>query len=89
MKDLLKNLLDGWGQKFLPLSQRWHIPGKTAITKARQQVGPRVTSTLFYRLCRPMATPETPSAFLQGLRLVGVDGNERSVHSKNRASSRR
>jgi len=74
MKDVLKNLLDGWGQKLLPLSQRWHIPGKTAITKARQRVGPRVMSTLFQRLCRPMATPETPGAFLQGLRLVGVDG---------------
>ncbi len=74
MKDVLKNLLDGLGQMLLPLNQRWHIPSKSAITKARQRVGPRAISTLFHRLCRPMATPDTPGAFLQGLRLVGVDG---------------
>jgi hypothetical protein len=31
-------------------------------------------SRLFHRLARPLATPETPEAFLGGLRLVAVDG---------------
>jgi hypothetical protein len=31
-------------------------------------------SRLFHRLARPLATPETPEAFLGGLRLMAVDG---------------
>ncbi len=31
-------------------------------------------SWLFELVARPMATPQTPGAFLQGLRLMAVDG---------------
>jgi hypothetical protein len=34
---------------------------------------------LFHRLCRPMTTPETPGAFLVGLRLMALDGTVEDV----------
>ena len=71
---ILKNLLEGLGWKHLQLSQRWHIPTRAAITQARQRVGSRVMSTLFHLVAHPVATLQTPGAFLQGMRLVGIDG---------------
>ncbi len=34
---------------------------------------------LFHQVCRPMATPETPGAFLFGLRLMAIDGTVEDV----------
>lgn len=73
-RDVLKNLLEGLGQYQLSLGEKWHIPTRAAITKARQRIGPRVMSTLFNLLTHPVATPKTPGAFLNGLRMVGIDG---------------
>jgi|GEM_PF-1638977 len=42
------------------------------MSEVRQRVGPQVMSRLFHRLARPLATPETPVAFLGSLRLIGV-----------------
>lgn len=74
VRDVLKNLLEGVGDHRLSLGEKWHIPTRAAITKARQRVGPRVMSTLFNLLTRPVATLQTPGAFLNGLRMVGIDG---------------
>ncbi len=60
VRDVLKNMLEGLGSTHLALGERWQIPTRAAITKARQRVGPRVMSTLFHRLARPLATPQTP-----------------------------
>jgi len=73
-KDVLKTLLEGLGKAQLQLSERWRIPSRAAITQARQRLGPRVMSTLFKQLARPVATPKTPGAFLKGLRMVALDG---------------
>ena len=78
-KDVLKNLLDGLGKATLHLSDRWHIPTRAAITQARQRIGPRVMSTLYYRQVKPVATLKTPGAFLKGLRMVGIDGTTMDV----------
>ena len=74
VRDVLKNMLEGLGRHHLTLGQRWQIPTRAAITQARQRVGPRVMSTLFQLLTRPLATLQTPGAFLNGLRMVGIDG---------------
>lgn len=74
MRDVLKNLVDGLSEAWVKLGKYWHIPCKSAITQARQRLGPRVMSQLFYRLVRPMATTETLGAFLNGLRIVVIDG---------------
>jgi len=56
------------------MSSRWKTPSKSSISEARGRVGCFVMSRLFELVARPMATEQTPGAFLQGLRLMAVDG---------------
>ncbi len=74
MRDVLKNLIDGMSQAWVKVGKYWRVPCKSAITQARQRLGARVMSDLFHRLVRPMATTETMFAFLNGLRIVVIDG---------------
>ena len=46
---------------------------KGAICRARYRLGAAPVVELFHRVCRPMATPATPGAFLFGLRLMAID----------------
>lgn len=46
---------------------------KGAICQARYQLGPRPVVALFRRVCRPLATQETPGAFRFGLRIMAMD----------------
>lgn len=75
MGDVLKNLVDGLSQAWVKVGKYWRIPCKSAITQARQRLGPRVMSQLFHQLVKPMATSETLGAFLNGLRIVVIDGS--------------
>lgn len=74
MRDVLKNLIDGLSEAWVKVGKYWRVPCKSAITQARQRLGARVMSQLFHRLVRPMATTETLGAFLNGLRIVVIDG---------------
>ena len=74
MRDVLKNLIDGMSDAWVKVGKYWRVPCKSAITQARQRLGARVMSDLFHRLVRPMATTETLGAFLNGLRIVAIDG---------------
>lgn len=74
MRDVLKNLIDGLSEAWIKVGKYWRIPCKSAITQARQRLGARVMSQLFHQLIRPMATQETLGAFLNGLRIVALDG---------------
>ena len=74
MRDVLKNLIDGMSDAWVKVGKYWRVPCKSAITQARQRLGARVMSDLFHRLVRPMATTETLGAFLNGLRIVVIDG---------------
>jgi hypothetical protein len=58
----------------LKTGKYWKTPCKAAITKARKRLGSLVTSLLFHQLIRPRATTETVGAFLNGLRVVAIDG---------------
>ena len=55
------------------------LPSDSALVYRRYQLGVRPLAALFRRLCRPLATEGTPSAFLFGLRLVSLDGQEIDV----------
>ena len=46
-----------------------------ALCQARYRLGARPVVALFRRLCRPLATPAMPGAFLFGLRLLALDGS--------------
>ena len=62
-----------WPDPDLPLAT------KSAISQARYRLGARPVVALFHRVCRPLATPQTPGAFLCGLRLVALDGTVEDV----------
>ena len=74
MRDVLKNLVDGLSVQWTRLSQYWKVPNSASITEARQRLGSQVMRQLFEQVVHPMATSETPDAFLGGLRLMAVDG---------------
>ena len=74
MRTVLKNLVDGLSEAWVRVGQYWRVPCKSSITEARQRVGCRVMSRLFHLLVKPLATDQTPGAFLGGLRIMAVDG---------------
>ena len=74
MRSVLKNLVDGLSTSWVRVGQYWRVPCKSSITEARQRVGPRVMSQLFHQVVHPKATLATPGAFINGLRVVVVDG---------------
>lgn len=57
----------------------WWLPSTAAIVQARQRVGVRLFRELFHAVAGPIATPETPGAFLGGLRLMAIDGSTLDV----------
>ena len=77
--DVFKNLVDGLSNQWIRLHQRCQAASKSAISEARQRVGPQVMSRLFALVARPLATPQTPGAFLGGLRMMSLDGSVLNV----------
>jgi hypothetical protein len=66
------------------------VPVKSAFSYRREQLGAAPLAWLFALCARPRATPETPGAFWNGLRLMALDGTVDSVPDTeaNRASFR-
>lgn len=79
MRTVLKNLVNGLSRKWIAVAEYWQIPSSSSISEARQRVGCRVMSQLFEMIVRPMALPQTPGAFLGGLRVMAVDGTVMDV----------
>lgn len=52
---------------------------KGALCQARYRLGAEPLAALFQRVCRPVATPDTPGAFLFGKRLVALDSTTDTV----------
>jgi hypothetical protein len=71
---VLANLVEGLRERDPAAWAGWHLPAKSALTQARQRLGPRPLRVLFHRLAGPVAAPTTPGAFLFGLRLMAIDG---------------
>ena len=55
------------------------LPHKSALCLARYRLGVRPIVMLFKTICRPLATTETPGAFLYGFRLVALDGTYETI----------
>ncbi|MBD2254234.1 transposase domain-containing protein [Nostoc parmelioides FACHB-3921] len=77
--DVLKNLVSGLSREWTRLGQYWKAPSSSSISEARQRLGCRVMSQLFEKIVRPLGTPQTPGAFLGGLRVMAVDGTVMDV----------
>jgi hypothetical protein len=54
-------------------------PGKSAVCQARYRYGPHLLRELFDLVCQPLASPDTPGAYLFGLHLMALDGTIESV----------
>ncbi len=50
------------------------LPSKSAIFQARSRLGSEPLEVLFSRVAVPLATKQTPGAFLGGRRVVAIDG---------------
>lgn len=74
MRDVLKNLMDGMSEAWIKIGNYWKVPCKSAITQARQRLGAGVMRQLFHQVVKTQATSETIGAFIQGLRVVAIDG---------------
>jgi hypothetical protein len=74
MRDVLKNLIDGLNEWWIKIGKYGRILCKSAITQARQRLGAGVMRQLFHQLVRLMATVETLGAFINGLRVIVMDG---------------
>jgi hypothetical protein len=55
-------------------SDSWHVPTTSAITQARQRLGVEPMRELFERVAVPVAEYGTAGAWLNGRRLMAVDG---------------
>lgn len=70
--DVMRKLAQGL--RFIWPDPDYAVPGDSALSQRRAQLGARPLVALFHRVCRPMATPQTRGAFLFGLRLMALDG---------------
>ncbi len=67
------------GLRYIWPDPDYPVAKANAFSYRRYQGGPRPLANLFHRVCRPMATPDTPGAFLFGLRLMALDGTVEDV----------
>lgn len=67
------------GLRFVWPDPDYPVPKDSAVVYRRYQLGAAPLVALFHRVCRPMATPDTPGAFLFGLRLMAIDGTTEDV----------
>lgn len=74
MRTVLKNLVDGLSEAWIKVGLYWRLPCKSSITEARQRIGSGVMTRLFHLVVHPLATVETPGAFIGGLRVMAADG---------------
>jgi hypothetical protein len=67
------------GLRYVWPDPEYEIAGASALSYRRYQLGARPLAVLFHEVCQPLATPETPGAFLFGLRLMAIDGTVEDV----------
>jgi hypothetical protein len=77
MTDVLEQMAQGL--RYIWPDPDYVLPKASAISYRRYQVGARPMVALFHQVCQPLATPETPGAFLFGLRLMAMDGTTEDV----------
>lgn len=67
------------GFRFIWPDETVQAATKGAISPLRYEVGAAPVVELFHRVCVPMATEETPGAFLCGYRMMAIDGTVEEV----------
>jgi hypothetical protein len=77
-EDVLALMTDGLAWS-LPDTGPVELPSKSAIFQARERLGVEPLKALFDRVAAPLATEQTPGAFLAGRRMVAIDGTTLDV----------
>jgi hypothetical protein len=94
-EEVMRQLVEGlaWESGW---EQRWEVPTKVAIYKARERLGREPLELLFRAVASPLASDSTRGAFYRGLRLVSLDGTcldvadtEQNEHEFGRPGSSR
>jgi hypothetical protein len=67
------------GLRYIWPDPEYRVPNDSAISQRRYQLGARPLVALFHRICQPLATPNTPGAFLFGMRLMAIDGSIENI----------
>jgi hypothetical protein len=67
------------GLRYIWPDPEYQVPTASAVSYRRYQVGARPVVALFHQVCQPLAAPDTPGAFLFGLRLMALDGTTEDV----------
>jgi len=67
------------GARFLRPTEDGLPASAGAIVQRRRQLGVAPMVALFREVCCPLATPQTPDAFVFGLRLMAIDGTTEDV----------
>lgn len=75
-REVWRRLLEGLED---PMSQNDDLPTAGALCQRRQQLGVTPMRHLFERVARPLALPQTRSAFRFGRRLVATDGTMENI----------
>jgi hypothetical protein len=70
-REVYRRLLEGLPE---PLSLQEEVPTAGAFSQRRQQLGVTPLRSLFARIARPLALPQTRAAFRFGLRVLATDG---------------
>ena len=77
MADVLEKMAQGL--RYIWPDPDYRVPNASAISYRRYQLGARPLVALFHQVCQPIASPDTPGAFLFGLRLMAIDGATEDV----------
>jgi hypothetical protein len=77
MADVLEKMAQGL--RYIWPDPDYLVPNASAISYRRYQLGARPLVALFHQVCQPLASPDTPGAFLFGLRLMAIDGTTEDV----------
>jgi hypothetical protein len=67
------------GLRYIWPDPDYQVPNASAVSYRRDQVGARPVVALFHQVCQPLAEPDTPGAFLFGLRLMAIDGTTEAI----------
>ena len=67
------------GLRYIWPDPDYQVANASAISYRRYQVGARPMVALFQEVCQPLASPDTPGAFMFGLRLMALDGTTEDV----------
>ena len=72
-EEVMRSLVDGlaWQEGW---RDRWQVPTKAAIYKARTRLGAEPLRALYEGTARPLGTAETEGVWLGGWRLMSIDG---------------